>query len=489
RRAPPGPAVLALVLAAVGTGLFLPIRRAPRAGSAPAEARPNLLLVVWDTTRADHLEPYGYDRGTTPHLARFAAEAVVFESVRSASCFTFSSHLSLLTGVHPSTHGGRLLSMRYDPRRAPAIADTLRRAGWRTGGFVGTDVLAGRTGLRHGFEVWDDRVDPPVCDTRAWKLVHDLQSVLARAIPALRNNGNPHWFQDFQRPASEVFAAARAWIGADDPRPWFCLVNVYDPHWPYVPVGPGRELLVRDYDGPLDGYLFRSDRWREGTAIGAADASHVADLYDAELHDLDLEMDAFLRDLCLEEGRTAVIVTSDHGEAFGEAGRWAHEDILEPQVRVPLLVRPAAPRPAGARVAAPASGVDVAPTLLALAGVPAPAEMEGLDLLAAAPAIDRALLVEDRDRLDATDVRVALYRGPWKLVRAGLPGAATFALYDLAADPLGAEDVSARHPEILATLSAELAARRARADAAEARAPAERGGADDGLRALGYAGR
>ena len=479
--------VLALCLLSVGAGLFLPWRPAA-VGAAPGGARPNLLLVVCDTLRADRTQPYGYERETTPHLARLAEESVVFEDVRSVSCFTFTSHLSMLTGVHPSTHGARLLSTRYDPRRATSIAETLRREGYRTGAFVGTDVLSGRTGIRHGFEVYDDQVDPPVCDTRGWQLVHDAQVVLARTFPVLRYNGRPHWIQDFQRPADEVLANALRWIRDEDPRPWFCLVNLYDVHWPYVPGEAGRARLVRPYAGPLDGYLFRSDAWREGYVIREEDARHVSDLYDAEILDLDAAVDSYLGELDLGAGGTAVVMTSDHGEAFGEAGRWKHEDITEPQVRVPLIVRRAEPSPTGSRVSAPASGVDTAPTLLGLAGLPVPADVEGYDLLSGDIPADRKILVEDRDRRDPMDVRIAWYRGPWKLVRNGLGEEVVFELFDLATDPVGEVDVSAEHPDVLEALSRELTEWREKADAEEARGAEEMRGQADALRALGYGG-
>ncbi len=480
-------AVLALCLLSVGVGLFLPWRPAS-VGAAPGGQRPNLLLLVWDTLRADRTQPYGYERETTPHLARLAAESVVFEDVRSVSCFTFTSHLSMLTGVHPSTHGARLLSMRYDPRRATSIADTLRREGYRTGAFVGTDVLAGRTGIRHGFEVYDDQVDPLVCDTRAWQLVHDVQVVLARMFPVLRYNGRPHWIQDFQRPADEVLEGALAWIRDEDPRPWFCMVNLYDVHWPYVPGEDGRTRLVRPYAGPLDGYLFRSDAWEEGYAIQEEDAQHVSDLYDAEILDLDAAVDVFLGELDLGGGNTAVVMTSDHGEAFGEAGRWKHEDITEPQVQVPLIVRRAEPSPTGSRVSAPASGVDTAPTLLGLAGLPLPAGCEGYDLLSGEVPADREILVEDRDRRDPRDVRIAWYRGSWKLVRKGLGEDVVFELFDLETDPVGEVDVSAEHPDVLEALSRELTEWREAADARDARDAEEVRGQADALRALGYGG-
>jgi arylsulfatase A-like enzyme len=488
------PATGAALVAVLLAGLLLPWRARPAAAGGDATGRPNLLLLVWDTARSDRLAPYGYARDTTPHLAELAAESIVWNDARSVSTFTFTSHLSMLTGTLPSTHGARMLDMRYRPHYAGTMVEELRRAGYRTGAFVGTDVLAGRTGIRHGFEVYDDRVDPPVCDTRAWRLVHDLQAVAASHFGIGTANGQPHWFQDFQRPASDVLASAAAWIAEDDPRPWFCLVNLYDVHWPYLPQDErDREALVRRYQGPLDGWLFRSDAWQPGRELTGDDVRHVSDLYDAELRALDRDVDAFLDDLALDRGGTAVLLTSDHGESFGEPvlGKrtWKHEDVHEAQLRVPFLLRLPEPSPVGEVRAGPLSGIDVAPTLLGLAGVAPPAGTEGADVLAGPVDPAREVLVEDRDHVDPTEVNVVLYRGRWKLVRRGLAEATRFELFDLAADPLGLTDVAAEHPAEAAELRVRLAELRAAADARDGDPTLLRGlGANaDALKALGYA--
>lgn len=477
-------AALAVVLLALPIGLFLPRRPSPQAAARAPQAagKPNLLLLVWDTCRADHTGPYGYDRETTPGLARFAEEALVFESARSATIFTFTSHLTMLTGVMPSEHGARLLNTIYDPRRAPSLPALLSAQGYRTGAFVGTSVLAGRTGIRYGFEVYGDGVDPPVCETWAWRLLHDLQSVLALRYPALQHNGQPHWFEDFQRPAPEVLEEARAWIARDDPRPWFCMLNLYDVHWPYLPAQAESDALVREYGGALDGYLLRG-AYPKGKTLTAEDSAHIRDLYDAEILQLDRVVEGFLRSLDLDA--TAVLLTADHGEGLGEAGKWLHEDLFEPQLRVPFVLR----LPGGARrgrVPGWVSGVDVMPTLLGLAGVPAPEGRLGLDLARETPPEDRRILVEDADNIDPSVIRLALYRGQWKVVREGRGAERRYWLFDLHADPVGELDVSAQHPEIQAALVAEMEALWTGLDERLEGQPVDLGAQADVLKGLGY---
>jgi len=225
------------------------------------------------------------------------------------------------------------------------------------------------------------------------------------------------------------------------------------------------------------------------------DDAHLRELYDAEMAELDAQVDRFLGGLELEGGHTAVLMSADHGEAFGEGGRYEHNDILEPQVHIPFLVRPAGARPGtGRRVAAPVSGVDVAPTLLGLAGLAAPAHYLGLDALALAEGRvppQRPILVEDRDQMQVQDVSLALYLDSWKLVRRGLGEQQRFLLYDLSKDPVGLQDVAAQHPEVVARLRQELDGLRARwraDDAADQRGTGFRNANAEAMKALGYTG-
>jgi arylsulfatase A-like enzyme len=454
-RVPPAKLALIVGVVACACGLLISFHREPGRSEAKAAAdKPNVLLLVWDTTRAQSLELYGYDRATTPNLAKLANDALVFSDTRSVATYTLTSHISLLTGVYPSQHGARMTRQRFNPKATPSVAEDFRAAGYRTGAFVGTDVLHAQTGVSWDFDVFDDQVDPSVCYTHLWAFVHDVQAVLALRFGINRHNGSPHWFQDFQRSASEVLAHAQSWIDDGDPRPWFCLVNLYDAHWPYLPEDAARERWVRPYDGAIDGYSWRGDRAPRISDMTPADNQHLVELYDAELAQLDGEVDAFVSKLDL--GKTAVVMTSDHGEAFGEGGQYDHGNILECQVRVPLVVRP----PGGVTrrvIDTPTSGIDVAPTLLSLAGLPLEKDYFGCNLLGDCSQ-PRKLLVEDRDHYDPTNVRLVLYEGVWKLVRAGIGPKIDFKwkLFDLSHDPQGLIDVYAEHPDIAARMNADL---------------------------------
>ena len=448
---------------------------------------PNVLLLVWDTTRADAITPYGYDRDTTPNLARFAEQSLRFTNSRSVSTYTLTSHLSMLTGVYPSHHGARLTRQFFRPWATPTVVREFREAGYRTAAFVGTDVLRAQSGINYAFETYDDRVDPWVTYTQAWGLVHDIQSLLAKLVPGLAANGTPHWIQDFQRPAGDVLAHALEWIEGEDARPWFCFVNLYDVHWPYLPEPEAAGRFVRPYDGPVDGYALRGNRVRrEGLKLDSQDAQHVRDLYDAELWSLDREVDRFLARLDL--GRTSVVLTSDHGEAFGEHGQFEHKDVLECHTRVPLLVRPAG-APVGREVREPVHGIDVAPTLLALAGLPISLGTNGTSLLGPIDA-GRSLLVENRDNVDPSLVKLALYSGDWKLVQElGPDRVPRLSLFDVAQDPTEARDRAGELPEVVERLRGVLESLRASWGADDERdGRVQRVDNQDALDALGYGG-
>ncbi|MEE2939398.1 MAG: hypothetical protein VX460_03335, partial [Planctomycetota bacterium] len=174
---------------------------------------------------------------------------------------------------------------------------------------------------------------------------------------------------------------------------------------------------------------------------------------------------------------------------FGEGERYKHDDVLEVQVRVPLVVVPPGEAAAERRTGA-ASGVDVAPTLLGFAGIAPSPWMPGVDLTEAPPAEDRIVLVENRDRLREENIRHAVYRGPWKLVVRGERADGDAELFDLRTDPLGLTEVSGRHPDVVAELRRALLDLRESWGADEGRAPdwSDGQGLADHLRALGYGG-
>lgn len=377
----------------------------------------NLLLVTLDTFRADRLGPR-----LTPALDRLAAAGLRFTDARTVAPLTLPAHVSIMTGLRPPLHGARLNGAVY-ANRADTLATRLQRAGYRTGAVVGAFVLDRRFGLAVGFDDYDDDIarDPAAMDT-----LHA------------------------ERPAGAVIERALLMLARrTGPAPWLQWVHLYDTHAPYAP--PPAAL---------------------------ARAGGVA--YDGEVVAVD---DAVARLLAAvaaraDAPRTAVVVVGDHGESLGAHDEATHGMLVtEPAIRVPLVVRVPGIAPATRRDAA--SVIDVAPTLLALAGQ-AVRDLDGRNLLAPSPGDVSSYAESEYPAVAAWAPVSTVVRGSWKLVVADRPR-----LFDLAADAEEQRDLAAQEPARARELTAALQVIRRRVSA-----PGDSGviSADTArqLRALGY---
>jgi len=298
----------------------------PRA--APATARPNVLLVTLDTTRADRLGCYGFGLAGTDAIDQLAAEGVRASRALASAPVTAPSHASMLTGLHPPAHGVRDNGVHRLADEVETLPEVLGRAGYATAAFVSAAVLQRRYNLSQGFETYDD----------------DLWSEDAPAMFFIR-----------ERPGARTVDRAVAWLeewGEESERPpFFAWVHLFDAHQPHTPEPRDRLLAPTPYDAELRGV----DR-QVGRLRAALEALGV-----------------------LED--TIVIVTADHGESLGEHGERTHAVfVYESTIRVPLIVR--YPRGLGApRVYdAPIRHVDLAPTLYAMLGVEGGPVTQGRDL-------------------------------------------------------------------------------------------------------------
>lgn len=369
---------------------------------------PNLVLVTLDTVRADHLGCYGDGAAVTPALDRLAAEGLRFVQASSSVPLTLPSHTTLLTGLLPPHHGLRNNGAGALPGGTATLATLLADKGYRTGAFVGAFVLDHRFGLARGFEVYDDEIprDP-------------------RAGTSL----------EAERPGRDVVDRALAWLGREDPRPFFLWIHLYDAHAPYMPPAA---WAARHPGRPYDGEISEVDE-QVGRVLAALDRGRLAK-------------------------RTVVAVAADHGEGLGEHGERTHGLLLyEPTLHVPLLVR-APGRLAPRTIETPVSLVDLAPTLAGLLGkaLPAPATgpLDGRDLSAEllgggepAPA---DLYAETRyPAIFGWSPLAALRRRDLKYISAPRPE-----LYDLRRDPKEAANLAAagRPAETARNFAARLAA-------------------------------
>jgi arylsulfatase A-like enzyme len=406
----------------------------------PTEPKgPNLLLITVDTLRADALEPYGSPPGSTPAIARLAREAVVFDDAQSAASWTLPSFASLFTSQPVSTHGCADFRVRLSDS-FETLAEMLVRQGWDTAAVISQIVVGRRHGLDQGFVHFDDAF---VCGDD----------------PAEQRVSSPYVTEQAQR-----FLEAKA--AAGDGRPWFLWLHLFDPHAAYQ-LHPGFGLRVST----------GSDVEKYTTEVGFTDA-HVGRVLDT-LDKLGLAAD------------TVVVLTSDHGEEFGEHGGRGHAHSLYAElVHVPLVVR--APGIAPRRVSATVRSIDVYPTLCELLGLPIPATLAGESFLGAM----RGGTLEQRAALAEMQAggtgKSSLVLGAWKLIQD--PATSEVELYQRSVDPREATDVADKEPEVVRDLTARLKAEEARAvEGARAfgRASEVVLGVEEveELRALGYVGQ
>ena len=396
--------------------------------TAPATSPRIVLLISIDTLRADHLGAYGYTRPTSPVLDALAEKGTVFEDVTATSSWTLPSHASLLTGLYPSRHGlRRKVSVLLED--VPTLAQVFRRAGFETAAAVGSIYLTQRSGLQRGFDAFEYFVE----DSRQMS------------------------------PTKGVTDAALRWVDAGDDAKRFIFLHYYDVHSDYRSEPRFEALFADGYDGDIDGSVGQLAKIRLGEVPLPTDLdlAHWIALYDAGIRQLDDELGRLFRGLRERgvEGETLIAITSDHGEEFVEHGGVLHgKTHYQEAVRIPLLLQ--GPNVPVLRITTPISQVDVAPTLLALAGVPPGGAVDGRDLTPllrgeTAKFETRSIFVEADWRNEKHDIKRAVRRGPYTLHYDRLTHETE--LYDLRSDPGEQRDISNERPEVVEELTAVLA--------------------------------
>lgn len=343
----------------------------PASGGAP-----NVLLLILDTVRASSLSLYGYHRHTTPNLDRWAQRGVVFDRAIATAPWTLPSHASLFTGLPPN----RLRANWLEPLEEgpPALAGQLRDGGWATAGFVANQLYAGTEhGLARGFVHYD--VFPfstGLLARAAFPMRRILDSYRARELV-----GNDELIG--RRRATEINARFMSWMKRlPSDRPFFAFLNYFDAHDPYLPdpddlTALGFRQSYIDRLSPLR--RLRIDERRD--RMSAEDIRIERERYEAAIRGLDRDIGALLDSLDRRGvlNRTIVIITSDHGEEFGEHDAFYHGHTVNAQALwVPLMITYPPEVPQGRRVTTVVSLVDVAATALALSGQPASLPGESL---------------------------------------------------------------------------------------------------------------
>ena len=340
----------------------------------PQPGLPNVLLVVLDTVRADHLSVYGYSRLTTPNLDRFAAEGVLFERAIAPSSWSVPSHASLMTGRPVYQHSTDSSNPTMGPEN-PTIAEVLSSKGYATAGFsANTAWITRNMGFARGFSHFEDYYEVP----SDWV----ARTVLGRTVvaPVRRALGERSPFA--RREAADVNVGFLEWLDGHGRRPFFAFINYFDVHQPYVSPPPYQtRFMSAALRGIERGFAFQPPLLSSQTAPGEAPAYIAA--YDGALAYLDARFGQLLEQLRARGvlDTTIVVAVSDHGEAFGEHGFYSHgHSQYMDQIHVPLLIRYPGTVPAGVRVRTTVSTADVPATIMGLLRSDAKSPLGGASL-------------------------------------------------------------------------------------------------------------
>jgi arylsulfatase A-like enzyme len=389
----------------------------------PEAAHPttNVLLIVIDTLRADHMSAYGHERPTTPRLAELARESVTYRRAYSQAPWTTPSIGSLLTSRSPTAlgiHGDRSPL----PQETRLLSEALRDAGFSTGGIVSHDYCSTRWGFARGFDHFDE------------SSIRGYQAVTSQRVTNL----------------------GIAFVESQGERPWFLFLHYFDPHFSYVEhrrfAFGGR---AADYAGPIKSRMRFKALYPERPELDAADLGELERLYDSEIAFTDHHIGRLLDHLRARGilDQTLVILTADHGEEFLDHDDLGHAKTLYDElVRVPLMLR--VPGAVPTLIDAPVGLIDVYPSVLDYLGLPAEPRAAGRSLLRDGkpdPAPTRPVHSET-SRLGRS--LHSIVEGRHKLVLDLESDRAE--LYDLRDDPGERRDLAAREPRRAAALRAQL---------------------------------
>jgi arylsulfatase A-like enzyme/cytochrome c-type biogenesis protein CcmH/NrfG len=367
------------------------------ARSTAVQAPRNVIVITIDTLRADHVGAYGYGAARTPVLDGLARGGTRYDRAYATAPITLTSHASLMTGRYPPGHGARDNGMRLD-LKTPTLAEAFSRAGFDTAAFVAAFPLDRRFGLIKGFQTYGDA------------LPRDSRGRLAN-----------------DRPGQAVVDEALGWLSTRRAKRLFLWVHLFEPHAPY------------------------------GDPASAAQAARPAlDRYDDDIAEADRQVGRLLDGLGELRAQTLIVMTSDHGEAFGEHGEVSHSVFAyDTTLRVPLIV--AGPQvAAGGVVADPVSLVDVAPSIASTAGLER-FDGDGRVLptsdLRPPTSTPRTLYAESfAPLLDFGWSPLRTIRsGGWKYIAAPSPE-----LYDLTSDPEETRNLVTREPARAAALAQQV---------------------------------
>ena len=415
----------------------------------PTGPRPSaVVLVTVDTLRADGVSFTGTSPATSPFLDSLATKGVVFTHAYAPSSWTAPSMASLFTGLEPAAHGvvsgvvGRIRTGEKPkrgvkdqpllPQSLTTLAESFQAAGYVTIGVPSNLHLAASLGFGQGFDHYYGE-----------SRFLEAADVNVRVREQLEAAFGPEWKTTWKKQKT------------------FLWIHYFDPHVPYNACEPWIDEYAPEFATNPSAFPAGVDMpelIKQNPRPGAEIRAKLLPLYHSEVHRVDEHLRLLDQELGLGDDDVLLVMTSDHGEEFGEHGRLGHgEALFDETLRVPLMLHWPVGLPAGKRIDAPASILDVYPTLAELAGLRRPSGIQGRllrDLLPTSPSTAAPLYFHtDRARIPLYAVR----DGSWKLLLGeGLPPL----LFDLSVDPTERNNVAGAHPEVAQRLMKGVAKHR-----------------------------
>jgi arylsulfatase A-like enzyme len=456
---------LVVYAAAIRTQLFLAVTTglvlatgAISISPLSAGDKPNVLFILVDTLRRDHVGPYG-NKVQTPAIVKLASEAVTFKNAVTVIPKTTASVSAIFTGRYPIHNGVRTLYDRL-PDQQPTLAESFYADGYQTAAFVNNAWLSRGRGFSQGFEHYYGYYE--IADTygsfryNSWVTLLDGLTVK-----------NTEGFSG-QTSSARLTDAALRYIEKNRDQPFLAYVHYFEPHWPYF---PPNELAAR-YGAPADGRSLVNFIEQAGLERGLMifqnslpeeDNEAARRLYRAGLDALGLSED------------TIVVFTADHGHSLGEHDYFFHhgEFLYETSLQIPMIVRWPEKLPAGTIIEQQAQSIDLAPTLYALADIETHFQMDGQNLtryIADPKAKAADAFLESDVKMFAANLRRgltgisgkirALRTDRHKLILNPTHQGAVFELYDLERDPGETTDLATdpSYAPLLLTLQERLLA-------------------------------
>lgn len=404
-----------------------------------AEDAVPVIFISCDTLRADHLSCYGYERETSPNLDMFRKDAVLFENAMCTVAWTLPSHVSMFTGLYPKNHG--VTRTTYMPEQIETLAEKLGGAGYLTAAYTGVEgYLSTIYGFSHGFDVYNTPnlyrdVEDTLALTHAWLDKHQRDSFFL-----FMHNFDIHAkSSDDSEGASDLFAKL-----------------------PYHPPRADQVHFAKGLPVPLplqfkDSRIPTGARFLELGTFGKMKfdedvIEYLVALYDDGIRYVDSELEK-LFDSLKERGlydKALIVVTSDHGEEFGEHDSYSHTQIYQETHHVPLLIKFPEGKYAGDSVSSVVSLTDLYPTILDVVGVEAPPGLDGESLIGL---IEGTATPRDK-AYGYIRSQWAVRTGDWHMVSDEAKGQTE--LFDFPNDPLESNDIAAKHPDEVEELRTDL---------------------------------